>query len=137
MQVAENVARRYGLSKSDLLDPEAEDLAVRLALGETQIIAETKKALSDEGVNVAVLEDLATGKLDNIKRSNCVILVKNLPFSTLETDLAMMFGKFGSIERVILPPTKTLAMVLKYFLDCSYSENEASMDYENLYCARE
>lgn len=110
--VAENVARRYGLSKSDLLDPEAEDLAVRLALGETQIIAETKKALSDEGVNVAVLEDLATGKLDNIKRSNCVILVKNLPFSTLETDLAMMFGKFGSIERVILPPTKTLAMVV-------------------------
>ncbi|KAI5074699.1 hypothetical protein GOP47_0010660 [Adiantum capillus-veneris] len=110
--VAENVARRYGLSKSDLLNPEAEDLAVRMALGETQVIAETKKALNNEGVNIEVLEDLASGKLENVNRSKHVILVKNLTFSTLETELLTMFGKFGSIERIILPPTKTLAMVV-------------------------
>lgn len=110
--VAENIARKYGLSKSDFLDPEAEDLAVRMALGETHIIAETKKALSEEGINVDVLEELASGKLDDIKRSSHVILVKNLPYMTLDTDLVAMFGKFGTLERVVLPPTKTLALVV-------------------------
>ena len=99
------------MSKSDLLNPEADDLAVRMALGEAQIIAETKKTLSDEGINVEILEELVSGKVDKIKRSNRVILVKNLPFETLETDLVTMFGKFGSLERIILPPTKTLAVV--------------------------
>eukprot|EP00249_Psilotum_nudum_P021049 c27951_g1_i2 orf=1058-2851(-) len=110
--IAENVARKYGLSKSDFLDPDAEDLAVRMALGETHIIAETKKALFQEGVNIEILEKLALGKLDTVKRSNHVILVKNLPFATMNTDLVTMFGKFGSLERVILPPTRTLALVV-------------------------
>ncbi|KAH7293538.1 hypothetical protein KP509_28G030000 [Ceratopteris richardii] len=110
--VAENIARKFGMSKSELLNPEAEDLAVRLALGETQIIAETKKALRDEGVNVEVLEDLASGKLENVKRSKHVILVKDLPYCTSHAELLAMFGKFGSIERIILPPTKTLALVI-------------------------
>lgn len=48
--MVENIARKYGVSKSDLLDREATDLAVRLALGETQVIAETKKALTNAGL---------------------------------------------------------------------------------------
>lgn len=110
--IAENVARKYGVSKSDLLNPEADDLAVRMALGETHIIAETKKALSSEGVNIEILEDLASGKLEKTKRSNHVLLIKNLPFSTSEADLVQMFGRFGSLERVILPPTKTMALAV-------------------------
>lgn len=39
-----------GVSKSELLDREAGDLAVRMALGETHVIAETKRALGDAGV---------------------------------------------------------------------------------------
>ncbi|XVE86463.1 hypothetical protein DITRI_Ditri18aG0036200 [Diplodiscus trichospermus] len=35
--VVENIARKYGVSKSDLLDREADDLAVCIALGETQV----------------------------------------------------------------------------------------------------
>ncbi len=38
-----------GVSKSELLDREAGDLAVRMALGETQVIAETKRALAEAG----------------------------------------------------------------------------------------
>lgn len=38
-----------GVSKSELLDREAGDLAVRMALGETHVIAETKRALGDAG----------------------------------------------------------------------------------------
>eukprot|EP00252_Welwitschia_mirabilis_P000424 TRINITY_DN10427_c0_g1_i2.p1 TRINITY_DN10427_c0_g1~~TRINITY_DN10427_c0_g1_i2.p1 ORF type:complete len:872 (+),score=224.55 TRINITY_DN10427_c0_g1_i2:175-2790(+) len=110
--VAENVARKFKISKSELLNPEADDLAVRMALGETHVIAETKKALSEAGVNVESLEDLASGKMENTKRSNRVLLIKNLPFSTSEYELVEMFGKFGSLERIIVPPTKTMALAL-------------------------
>ncbi|CAK9161975.1 unnamed protein product [Ilex paraguariensis] len=109
--VAENIARKFGVSKSDLLDREADDLAVRIALGETQVIAETKKALANAGVNIASLEEFAAGKTDSLKRSNHVILVKNLPYGSSEGELANMFGKFGRLDKIVLPPTKTLALV--------------------------
>ncbi|KAL2930768.1 Multiple RNA-binding domain-containing protein 1 [Bienertia sinuspersici] len=108
--VVENIARKYGISKSDFLDREADDLAVRIALGETQIIAETKKALENAGVNVESLEKLGSGKTKGVKRSNHVLLVKNLPYSSTESELSKLFGKFGSIDKIILPPTRTLAL---------------------------
>lgn len=77
------------------------------------MIAETKKALRDSGINVASLEEFTAGKTDNMKRSNHVLLVKNLPYSSSESELAKMFGKFGSLDKIILPPTKTLALVCK------------------------
>lgn len=110
--VVENIARKYGVSKSDLLDREADDLAVRIALGETQVIAETKKALTNAGVNVASLEEYAAGKVDGVKRSNHVLLVKNLPYGSSEIELSKMFSKFGGLDKIILPPTKTLALVV-------------------------
>ncbi|XP_031284877.1 multiple RNA-binding domain-containing protein 1 isoform X2 [Pistacia vera] len=110
--VVENIARKYGVSKSDLLDREADDLAVRIALGETQVIAETKKALKNAGVNVSSLEEFAAGKTDGMKRSNHVFIVKNLPYDSSEGELAKMFGRFGSLDKIIIPPTKTLALVV-------------------------
>ncbi|TKY56107.1 RNA-binding protein 19 [Spatholobus suberectus] len=110
--VVENIARKYGVNKSDLLDREADDLAVRIALGETQVISETKEAFKNAGVNVEALEELANNKIDGLKRSNHVLLVKNLPYGSRENELANMFGKFGSVDKIILPPTKTLALVV-------------------------
>ncbi|XP_020103411.1 multiple RNA-binding domain-containing protein 1-like [Ananas comosus] len=110
--VVENIARKTGVSKSELLDRDADDLAVRIALGETHVVAETKKALSNAGINIAALEEYAVKKNENMKRSNHVILVKNLPYSSSEGDLASMFGKFGSLDKVVLPPTRTLALVI-------------------------
>ncbi|KAL6553711.1 hypothetical protein OROGR_007553 [Orobanche gracilis] len=112
-EVLENIARKYGVSKSDLLDPEADGLAVRIALGETQVITETKKALTIAGVNVEFMEKLAHGKVDGLKRSIHVLLVKNLPYDVTESELVKMFGKFGSLDKIILPPTKTLALVFR------------------------
>ncbi|XP_030470431.2 uncharacterized protein LOC115688674 isoform X2 [Syzygium oleosum] len=110
--VVENIARKYGISKSDFLDREGDDHAVRIALGETQVIAETKKALTDAGVNVASLEELASLRAEGLKRSNHVLLVKNLPYGCSEAELTKMFEKFGSLEKIILPPTKTMALVV-------------------------
>ncbi|WVZ87069.1 hypothetical protein U9M48_033764 [Paspalum notatum var. saurae] len=110
--VVENIARKNGISKSELLDREADDLAVRIALGETHVIAETKKYLSRSGVNVAALEELASKRNEKFKRSNHVILVKNLPFSSTEEELATMFQKHGSLDKIILPPTRVFALVV-------------------------
>ncbi|CAA2964808.1 multiple RNA-binding domain-containing 1 isoform X1 [Olea europaea subsp. europaea] len=98
--VVENIARKFGVSKSELLDREADDPAVRVALGETKVIAETKKALSNAGINVALLES-ASWKTDGLDRSSRVILVKNLPYGSSKCELADMFRKFGNLEKVI------------------------------------
>ncbi|XP_058197334.1 multiple RNA-binding domain-containing protein 1 isoform X2 [Rhododendron vialii] len=110
--VVENIAREFGISKSDVLDREADDLPVRIALGETKVIAETKKALVNAGVNIASLEELTIGKTDGVKRSDHVILVKNLPYGCSEDELDKMFRKFGSLDKIILPRTRTLALVV-------------------------
>lgn len=87
-----------------------------MALGETQVIAETKKYLSGAGVNISSLEEFAAGKTDGLKRSKHVVLVKNLPYGSSESELSNMFGKFGSVDKIILPPTKTLALVWADFI---------------------
>ncbi|AQK46047.1 nucleotide binding [Zea mays] len=110
--VVENIARKNGISKSELLDREADDLAVRIALGETHVIAETKKFLSRSGVNVAALEEHASKRNEKFKRSNYVILVKNLPFNSTEEELATLFQKHGSLDKIILPPTRVFALVV-------------------------
>lgn len=115
----------YGVSKSELLDRESDDPAVRLALAETKVIAETKEALAKAGVNVASLEEFATGKGDEKNRSKHILLVKNLPFASTEKELAQMFGKFG-IEKIILPPTKTMAMVRFLFLSVCSTTNKVA-----------
>lgn len=86
-------------------------------MGETQVIAETKKALRNAGVNVSSLEEFAAGKSDGMKRSNHVFIVKNLPYDSSEGELAKMFGRFGSLDKIIIPPTKTLALVCIYFFE--------------------
>ncbi|XP_074310808.1 multiple RNA-binding domain-containing protein 1-like [Silene latifolia] len=110
--IVENMARKYKISKSEVLDREADDLAVRLALGETQIIAKTKEALMNAGVNVTALEEFASAKTETLERSNHVLLVKNLSYSSTESELSKMFARFGSVDKIILPPTRTLALVI-------------------------
>lgn len=114
--VAAAVAAHFGVSKSELLDREAGDLAVRMALGETHVIAETKRALGDAGADVSKLEAAAAagGKAAASKavaRSDSVLVVKNLPFSASEEELETLFGAVGPLGRLVLPPTRTLALV--------------------------
>ena len=126
--VAEAVAALYGVSKADLLDPTAPDMAVRLALGETQVIAETKAALAKEGVDVEALEKAAAAaggakkgneqnqqqtpsSRNGIARSDRVLIIKNLPYSTDASELESLLSGPGPLARLTLPPTKTLAIV--------------------------
>ncbi|KAF9112073.1 hypothetical protein BGX27_004022 [Mortierella sp. AM989] len=101
--IAASIADRLNVSKADILNPDADNMSVRLAVAETQIVMETKKFLQEEGINVD-----AFGKRE---RSDTVILVKNIPYNTTEQELQDLFGTHGDLGRVLMPPAKTIAMV--------------------------
>lgn len=115
------MAKKLGVKKSDVLNVEGSNMAVKLALAETNIIQETKAYLEDEGVNLTAF---SVGQ--RALRSSTVILVKNLPASTVESDLLALFEPFGSLGRLLLPPAKTLGLV--EFLE----ENEAKVAFTSL-----
>lgn len=69
--VADVIAKTYGTSKEAVLNPEGKDsAAVRLALGETQIVATTRKQLEKEGVVL----DAFIGVIYSIFLGACVII---------------------------------------------------------------
>ena len=117
--VAAAVAAKYNVSKRDLLESGDSDVAVRLALGEAQIIADTKAQLEDCGVEVDVLVQSASvagantnkGMQKTVKRSDIAILLKNLPYEAEEHELKTMCERFGNVSRLVLPDTKTIAIV--------------------------
>ncbi|PKY15514.1 hypothetical protein GLOIN_2v1452054, partial [Rhizophagus irregularis DAOM 181602=DAOM 197198] len=101
--IAESIANRFNIKKSDILDPESDNMSARLALAETHIIQETKAYLAENGI---FLESF--GKKE---RSNNVILIKNISYSATKEDLQQLFGWYGEIGRLIIPPAQTLAVV--------------------------
>lgn len=105
--VAEILAKKFDTSKQVILDTEegGSSAAVRIALGETQIVIEMKKFLEDNGVRVNAFDSTMA------KRSKTVILAKNLPPDTTVSDLTPIFAKFGPIGRLILPPSGVTAII--------------------------
>ncbi|KAI0298964.1 hypothetical protein B0F90DRAFT_1810726 [Multifurca ochricompacta] len=101
--VLSSVTDRMNISKSDILDPESPNAAVKLALAETHVIQETKTYLESHGV---VLSAFA-GR----PRSETIILVKNIPYGTTAEELREMFSAHGDLQRVLVPPAGTLAVI--------------------------
>ncbi|KAJ8942069.1 hypothetical protein NQ318_004094 [Aromia moschata] len=86
--VAEVIADTYGTSKEAVVGPEGKgSAAVRLALGETQIVAQTRKYLEEEGVILDAFNNVS------VKRSKTIILVKNLPSRTEAREISEIFKK--------------------------------------------
>nr|XP_019050622.1 multiple RNA-binding domain-containing protein 1 [Kwoniella bestiolae CBS 10118]OCF29552.1 multiple RNA-binding domain-containing protein 1 [Kwoniella bestiolae CBS 10118] len=102
--VAASVSSRMGISKSELLNGDSGNAAVKLALAETTVIEETKKYFEDAGI---VLEALQP----KVPRSQTIILVKNIPFGTTIQSLTDLFASHGKLSRVLLPPSGTLGVV--------------------------
>ena len=46
-----------------------------------------------------------------VKRSKTTLLVKNLPFTTQQSDLRELFSRSGTLLRLVLAPTRTVAIV--------------------------
>ncbi|KAK7809123.1 hypothetical protein U0070_006137, partial [Myodes glareolus] len=104
--VADAIAQKYNATKSQVFDHETKgSVAVRVALGETQLVQEVRSFLIDNGVCLDSFSQAAA------ERSKTVILVKNLPAGTLAAELQEIFGRFGSLGRVLLPEGGISAIV--------------------------
>ncbi|KAM4809300.1 putative RNA-binding protein 19 [Rhinophrynus dorsalis] len=104
--VAEVIAQKYNTSKSEVLDDEGKgSLAVRVALGETQLVQDMRQFLLQNGVSLDSFSQAAG------PRSKTVILVKNLPADTKASELEEVFGRFGDLGRVLLPEGGISAIV--------------------------
>ena len=97
-------------SKQDVLnnDTKGQSAAVRLALGETQLVADTKAFLEDQGVILDAFSQAPS------KRSKTVLLIKNLPVKTPIEEIRDMFAKHGELGRVVLPPNGVTGLVEFY-----------------------
>lgn len=101
LTVADIMAKKFEVNKRDLLTQsnKKDNVAIRMALGETQIVNEVRQFLTQNKVS---LDSFSRGH--DCSRSKTVILVKNLPAETAEGEITELFSKFGLVNRVILPP---------------------------------
>ncbi|KAI0632765.1 hypothetical protein C8Q77DRAFT_1058693 [Trametes polyzona] len=106
--VVSSIADRMNVSKADILNPESDNAAVKLALAETHVIQETKTFLEQHGVDLSALD---TSGPKRPARSDRIILVKNIPYGTSAADIRALFEPHGELRRVLVPPAGTLAVV--------------------------
>lgn len=118
--VANTLAKSYQTSKEQILDVAGggSSAAVRLALGETELIIEMRKFLESNDVILDAFNQAPK------KRSKTVILVKNLPAETQIGDIQPLFAKFGLLGRIVLPPSGVTAII--EFLDSSEAKKAFS-----------
>uniref|UniRef100_A0A8C7LFY9 Probable RNA-binding protein 19 n=1 Tax=Oncorhynchus kisutch TaxID=8019 RepID=A0A8C7LFY9_ONCKI len=104
--VAGAIAEKYNTTKSQVLDHESKgSVAVRMALGETQIVQETRQFLLDNHVCLDSFSQAAG------PRSMSVFLVKNLPAGVTVENLEELFSPHGTLGRVLLPPAGLTAII--------------------------
>jgi multiple RNA-binding domain-containing protein 1 len=113
--VANLMATRYNIDKSDIFDVHGtgknkSNAAVKLAVGETQIVNDMRKFLVRNGVKLDSFQNS-----NSTERSKTVMLVKNLPGNTKESELKEMFAKAKvteeSMKRFVMPEYGTAALV--------------------------
>lgn len=96
------VAERLGVSKHELLDPTDASAAVKQAVAETTVIQEAKSYFAAHGVNIEAFKSQ--------QRGDTSILVKNIRNASIE-ELRALFEEHGSVLRVLMPPSGTIAIV--------------------------
>ncbi|CCF55986.1 hypothetical protein KAFR_0A05510 [Kazachstania africana CBS 2517] len=105
--VLSSVAAKLGMEKSDLIDAESSGAAVKQALAEAHVINDVRKFFEEKGVNLLKFQDLKRPD----QRDDRVILVKNFPYGTTTEEIGELFLPFGKIERLVMPPAGTIAIV--------------------------
>ena len=101
--VISSISDRLKVSKSELLDPSSSDSAIKQAHAETHVIQETKAYFLSNGVDL----DVFKGK----ERGDTAILVKNFSYGTSVDELQKLFETYGTISKMLMPPSGTIAIV--------------------------
>lgn len=64
-----------------------------------------------EGVNLDSLEALTSTRVAGAQRSETAIISKNIPATSSLKELGDLFGAFGPLSRLLLPPSRTVCLV--------------------------
>lgn len=117
-QVANAMASAYGTTKEQVLDIAGggSGAAVRLALGESELMQEMRAFLERNDVQLEAFEAAETARAAGNsqlrpQRSATVIVAKNLPAGTTARELQPLFEKFGPLGRLVLPPSGITALI--------------------------
>ena len=105
--VANLMSARYNVDKSQIFDAHSSasknkagnSIAVKLAVGETQIVNDMRKFLIRNGVKLDAFNS------DTTQRSKTIILIKNLPNNTNEEEVRDLLKKQGinDMKRLVMP----------------------------------
>lgn len=106
--VAEATARMLGFTKSQILNPESDEIASRLAIAESQLINDTKEMFQKAGIDLSLFD---TKLNPSSKLSRTLLIVKNLKYESTEDEIRNLFAAYGSLVRFIFPPTHAVALV--------------------------
>ncbi len=101
--VLEAAAAKMGIDKTDIINPDTTNGAVRQALAEASIINDVRTFFETHKVDLT--------KFSEKEKSDTVILVKNIPFGTTSGELGELFSEHGQLSRVIVPPSGTIAII--------------------------
>lgn len=101
--VLESVAAKMGIAKSQLIDPENSNSAVKQALAEAHVIGDVRGYFEKRGVDLT--------QFDKKERDDKIILVKNFPHGTTIEEIGELFTEYGSLKRMLMPPSGTIAIV--------------------------
>jgi multiple RNA-binding domain-containing protein 1 len=121
--VLSSVADRLGVTKADLIDFSSSDAAVKQAHAETHVIQEIKAFLESSGVNLDAFRQH--------ERDETTLLIKNFPFGTTAEELKALFGAYGEIVKVLVPPSGTTA-IIQYAQPGEGSQAMRHLAYRNL-----
>ena len=98
-----SISNRLGIAKSEIMDPTSSSSAIKQAHAETNIIQETKAYFVANGVDLDAFK--------KHERGDTAILVKNFSYGTGLEDLRKLFETYGSITKLLLPPSGTIAII--------------------------
>lgn len=73
---------------------------MRLALAETRLVSETREYLLANGICLDAFSRPAA------KRSNNIIIIKNLTTKIDTDELKRMFARHGPVKQILMPPGK-------------------------------
>ena len=101
--VVSSISNRLGVSKWELLDPTSSGAGVKQAHAETHIIQETKSYFASNGIDLEAFKKR--------ERGDTAILVKNFSYGTNPEELRKLFEVHGTIRKLLMPPSGTVAIV--------------------------
>lgn len=101
--ILDSVAAKMGVAKSQLIDAQSSDSAVKQALAEAHVIGDVRKYFETKGVDLT--------SFSHQERDDKVILIKNFSFGTSIDELGELFSQYGEIKRILMPPAGTIAIV--------------------------